>query len=81
MAVMAVVSLMAAQVGAAIPPASASPSWSSRVSAPARATVRILSGAKVTLSSEAQPEGYKLNAAHVRLEDGSSRPAKLVEFQ
>ena len=49
--------------------------------APAQATVRILSGAKVSLSAAAQPEGYKLTTAEVTLEDGRRRPAQLVEFQ
>ena len=49
--------------------------------APAQATARILSGAKVSLSGAAQPEGYKLTAAEVTLEDGRRRPAQLVEFQ
>ena len=47
----------------------------------AQATVRILSGAKISLSAELQPEGYKQSASQVRLEDGSLRPAQLVEFQ
>ena len=49
--------------------------------ATAQAFVRILPGAKVSLSAEPQPEGYKLNPATITVEDGSRRPAKLVEFQ
>lgn len=49
--------------------------------APAQATVRILSGAKVSLSGSHQPEGYKVTAAQVTLEDGRRQPAQLVEFQ
>ena len=49
--------------------------------ASAQASVRILSGAKVTLSASAQPDGYKLTAAEVTVEDGRRRPAQLVEFQ
>ena len=77
MAGLFVVPLMAAQLAAALPP----PAFSSRVSASAQATVRILSAAKIRLGSDVQPEGYKLSASSVRLEDGSRRPAKLVEFQ
>ena len=49
--------------------------------APARATARILSGARINLSASPQPEGHKLTAAQVTLEDGRRRPAQLVEFQ
>ena len=49
--------------------------------APAQATARILSGARISLSSSDQPEGYKLILTQVTLEDGRRRPAKLVEFQ
>lgn len=50
-------------------------------SAPARATVRILPGAKVNLSASAERDGYRLNPATVTVEDGSRRPARLIEFQ
>lgn len=49
--------------------------------ASARATVRILSGAKVSLGKQAEAQGYKLNNAKVTVEDGRQLPAKLVEFQ
>ena len=49
--------------------------------APAQATVRILSGAKVSLSAAAQPEGLVMKRAQVTVEDGTRRPAQLVEFQ
>ena len=52
-----------------------------QVTASARATVVILSGAKISLSNAAQAEGYRLNDATITVEDGSRRPAKLVEFQ
>jgi len=73
-------SLIAAQLGAVAPAASATP-LSSRASASAQASVRILSAAKVRLGSDTQPEGYKVTAGQIRLEDGSRHPAKLVEFQ
>ena len=53
----------------------------SAVTATARASVIILSGAKVTLSDAPQPEGYKVNAAVITDQDGNRRPAKLVEFE
>ena len=49
--------------------------------AQATATARILSGAKVRLSADAQPEGYVMKPAQVTVEDGTRRPAQLVEFQ
>lgn len=73
-------SLFAAQLGGNIDP-SLPGSSPTRAVVPARAFVRILPGAKVSLSSDIQPEGYKVNPATITLEDGSLRPAKLVEFQ
>ena len=52
-----------------------------RAVAPAQATARILSGAKVRLSASPQPEGYRMKTASVTVEDGSRRSAQLVEFQ
>ena len=52
-----------------------------RVSASAQATVRILPGARVSLSGQAEAEGYRLTNAVITAEDGSQRSAKLVEFQ
>ena len=49
--------------------------------APAQATVRILSGAKIRLSASAQPEGYRMKPAVITAEDGGRRSAQLVEFQ
>jgi hypothetical protein len=51
------------------------------VTVSARASVIILSGARISLSSAPQPEGYKVNAATITDQDGTRRPAKLVEFQ
>jgi hypothetical protein len=69
--------LMAAHVAAPTP----SNAVHSAVTASARASVVILSGAKVALSAAPQPEGYKLNAAIITDQDGHRRSAKLVEFQ
>lgn len=52
-----------------------------RAAVPAQASVRILPGAKVNLTARAEAEGYRLNPATVTLEDGSRRPARLIEFQ
>jgi len=52
-----------------------------RAVASAQASVRILPGAKISLSADAETDGYKLNSATITVEDGSQRPAKLVEFQ
>ena len=52
-----------------------------RAVASAQASVRILPGAKVSLSGQAEAQGYKLNPAVITSEDGSRRPAQLVEFQ
>jgi hypothetical protein len=37
--------------------------------------------ARVSLSAKAQPDGHQQHKAMVTLEDGSRRPARLVEFQ
>jgi hypothetical protein len=52
-----------------------------RAVAVARASARIVRPARVTLSTGPQPDGHKLQAATVTVEDGSRRPARLVEFQ
>lgn len=52
-----------------------------RAVASAQASVRILPGAKVNLSGQAEAQGYKLNPAVITSEDGRRRPAQLVEFQ
>ena len=52
-----------------------------RAAVPAQASVRILPGAKVNLTDRAEADGYRLNPATVTLEDGSRRPARLIEFQ
>ncbi len=69
-------SLMAA-AGAASPAATPH----TTVSVSARATVRILSAAKINLSEAPQPEGYEMKPAVITVEDGSRRDAQLVEFQ
>lgn len=69
--------LAAASSGAATPPVHVP----TKAVASAQASVRILSAARISLTAAPQPEGYKVNAAQVTLEDGSRRPAQLVEFQ
>ena len=69
--------LAAAPSGAQAAPAHAA----TRVTASARASVVILAGARVNLSGDPQPDGQRSSDALVTTEDGSRRPAKLVEFQ
>lgn len=52
-----------------------------KAAAAAQASVRILKPARVRLGAEPQPDGRKLQAATVTVENGSRRPAQLVEFQ
>ena len=68
---------------AASEPASNGPAFvpTSRATASAQATVRILPGAKVRLGESADIENYLVSSAVVRDETGAKRPAKLVEFQ
>jgi hypothetical protein len=51
------------------------------VTASARATVRIMSAAKISLSAEPQPDGLVMKPAQVTIEDGTKHDAQLVEFQ
>jgi len=51
------------------------------VSVSTRASVRIVSAAKIYLNSAPQPEGYAMKPAQVTIEDGIKRAAQLVEFQ
>jgi hypothetical protein len=62
---------------AAVPPAHVP----TRAVAAAQASVRIVKPARVSLSAKAQPDGHQQHKAMVTLEDGSRRPARLVEFQ
>ena len=78
MALLAALALFAAPASSGV---SAPVHVPTKAVAPAQATVRILSGAKVSLSASTQPEGRKLTASQVTLEDGRRRPAQLVEFQ
>ena len=57
------------------------PHTPTKAAVPARASVRILPGAKVNLTARAEEDGYRLNPATVTLEDGSRRAARLIEFQ
>lgn len=71
--------LASAPVGAQANTPSSAPKMA--VAASARATVQILPGARVTLGEAPQPDGHRLTAATITVEDGSRRSAKLVEFQ
>ena len=47
----------------------------------ANVTARIVSGATIQWSARAQPGGQQWKAARITVEDGTLRPAQLVEFQ
>ena len=81
MAGLLTMAIIAAQLGAGAPLAAPSAPSPIIASASAQALVRILPGAKVSLSGGAEAQGYKLTSADITLEDGSQRPAELVEFQ
>jgi hypothetical protein len=81
MAGLLTMAIMAAQLGAGAPLTAPSAPSPNLASASAQASVRILPGAKVSLSGGAEAQGYKLTSANITLEDGSQRPAELVEFQ
>ena len=76
---MAILAVLAALAAAQPATQSGAPATSVKVSA--QASVRILSGARVKLGESAQGEPYVVSKASVRTEDGSRRPAQLVEFQ
>jgi hypothetical protein len=75
--------LLSAIVLLAAAPSAEAPNWHPRggAEASARATVRIVSGARVKLGRSADAEPYIITRASVRLEDGTKHPANLVEFQ
>jgi hypothetical protein len=52
-----------------------------RAVAAAQASVRILKPVRVSLSARRQPDGYRQHKTIVMLEDGSRRPALVVEFE
>ena len=66
---------------AAAAPALPSLSATTAARAPAQASVRIVSGAQVVLGKSADAGPYLISKASVRVEDGTRRPAQLVEFQ
>ena len=74
-------SLMAGVVGNAPALPASTRVAGTAASASARASVVILPGARVSLSGSAESQGYRTHTATVTLEDGSRKPAKLVEFQ
>ncbi|MEO8618358.1 MAG: hypothetical protein ABI412_03245 [Sphingomicrobium sp.] len=51
------------------------------VRAEARATVRIVRGARLQWGSNDVPGEARLTNISVRIEDGTSRPARLIEFE
>lgn len=79
MALLSAFALMfaAASGGGQVPPAH-NPT---KAIAPAQASVRILPGARVSFRANAEASGHVLKDATIIVEDGTRRPAKLVEFQ
>ena len=57
------------------------PHQPTRTVVPAQAFVRILPAARVSLGPHAEGGGRTLTNATITVEDGTRRPAKLVEFQ
>lgn len=51
------------------------------VSAMAQVTVRIVTGARVEMGKSASASGHAVRQGTVTVEDGSKRPARLVEFE
>ena len=49
--------------------------------AAAHASARIVSGARIHLGAEAQPDGFTMRSRRITGEDGSRRSAQLVEFE
>jgi hypothetical protein len=66
----------AAAIAASSPP----PSRTAAPAVQATATVRILSGARLSLGTTGSGEGFSARAAVVRT-GGSSQPAMLIEFE
>ena len=79
MAIAATLALLAAAAASGGPPIMVH--VPTKAVAPAQASVRILSGARIGLSDAVQPEGYVMKPAQITVEDGSRRSAQLVEFQ
>jgi hypothetical protein len=80
MSVLLALALLAAPLGGA-EPAGAGSAPATSVTASARATVRILPGARIHFDESSENAEYRFVAAVVTVEDGSQRDAKLVEFQ
>ncbi len=79
---MAIAATLALLVAAASPGGLSAPVHvPTKAVAPARASVRILPGARISLSAAPQPDGQAMKPAQIIVEDGSRRPAQLVEFQ
>ena len=67
--------------GGSIAPAPALDPGPAKAVVAARASVRILPAARVSLSNHAAAQGYRLSPTTITVEDGRKVPAKLVEFQ
>lgn len=80
MSALLALSLLAAPLGGAEPAGTGS-APATAVTASARATVRILPGARIHFDEGSESANYTFVATVVTVEDGSRHEAKLVEFQ
>lgn len=71
--------LLAAAIAASAPAASAPPAPAVQVQA--TATVRILSGVRLKLDSATNTDAPPAHDAVVMTKDGTTQPARLIEFQ
>ena len=75
---MPMVLLLAAVLAtASTPPAAPAPS----ATAQATATIRVITGVRLTFNAAVNPGAPAAHDAVVRQADGASQPAKLIEFQ
>jgi hypothetical protein len=81
MAPLLVFSLLATPPASSVAAAPGAGRPATAVSASARATVRILPGARIVFDDQAGTTEHRFIDAMVIVEDGSRQPAKLVEFQ
>ena len=68
--------IAAAALATASPPPSAPP-----FSVQATATIRVIASVRLKLDGSANPGAPRVRDAVLRLADGTSQPAKLIEFQ
>lgn len=81
MAPLILLSLLAAPLGSATVARTGDGASPTAVAVTARASVRIIPGARVLLGEQAKAGEYRFVDSTVTAEDGRRRPAKLLEFQ